>query len=190
MHGAVAVKIARPGEREMLEDEGKIYNAFPRKLQEGCSQTPIPPVVPKFYGYYVPSLAEFDGKAYDELNDEEKDHVRCMINRISPILLLEQCGEQFSGTVGGADREKIAALLSHLHDANFVQGSMYKRNIVMQPGPLTLPQTQRSLREPSFRIIDFGRGKCCNPKVNYVNKEDWVDEAEHERNKVVEWTLR
>jgi hypothetical protein len=47
----------------------------------------------------------------------------------------------------------------NLHNAGFLQGSVYPRNILMQPGPLTLPPSKRSLASPSFRIIDFGRGE-------------------------------
>ncbi len=43
---------------------------------------------------------------------------------------------------------------------DIVQGSFYVRNIMCQPGPLTLPPERRSYDTPSFRIIDFGRGKC------------------------------
>jgi hypothetical protein len=35
---------------------------------------------------------------------------------------------------------------------------MYERNVLVQPGPLTVPRANRSLDEPSYRIIDFGRG--------------------------------
>jgi hypothetical protein len=35
---------------------------------------------------------------------------------------------------------------------------MSPRNILFQPGPLHLPPSQRSLKDPSFRIIDLGRG--------------------------------
>ena len=43
---------------------------------------------------------------------------------------------------------------------DIVQGSFYVRNIMCQPGPLTLPPERRSYNTPSFRIIDFGRGEC------------------------------
>ena len=33
------------------------------------------------------------------------------------------------------------------------------RNVMIQPGPLTLPPELRSFRSPSFRLIDFGRGE-------------------------------
>ncbi|KAI9511040.1 hypothetical protein F5148DRAFT_437005 [Russula earlei] len=108
MRGAVAVKLAKAprSDRRMLGGEGRIYNVFPRKLQEGCSQTPIPvpPVVPKFYGYYAPSLAEFDGQAHDELNDEGGYPNRHMTASMSPILLLEQFGKPISAKdIYGAD---------------------------------------------------------------------------------------
>ena len=45
----------------------------------------------------------------------------------------------------------------NLHNAGFLQGSIYPRNMLIQPGPLTLPPSERSLASPSFRIIDFGR---------------------------------
>lgn len=56
--------------------------------------------------------------------------------------------------------DMVANLFRRLHDAKFYQGSVYPRNVVMQPGPLTLPPAERSYDSPSFRIIDFGRGEC------------------------------
>jgi len=47
----------------------------------------------------------------------------------------------------------------NLHNAGFLQGSVYPRNVLIQPGPLTLPPSERSLASPSFRIIDFGRAE-------------------------------
>ena len=52
------------------------------------------------------------------------------------------------------------SLLLRLHHMDIVQGSFYVRNIMCQPGPLTLPPEKRSYDHPSFRIIDFGRGEC------------------------------
>jgi hypothetical protein len=57
-------------------------------------------------------------------------------------------------------RSECYSLLLRLHHADFLQQSLYKRNILMQPGPLTKPLSQRSIKTPSFRIIDFGRGEC------------------------------
>jgi len=47
----------------------------------------------------------------------------------------------------------------NLQNAGFLQGSIYPRNMLIQPGPLTLPPSERSLASPSFRIIDFGRAE-------------------------------
>ena len=70
-------------------------------------------------------------------------------------------------------------LMHRLHAAGFTQGSFYERNILVQPGPLTLPSPKRLHGNPSYRIIDFGRGK--SPKVNFESIEDWTTEAEGER---------
>jgi len=95
MHGAVAVKLAmeEDSERKMLLNEAKIYNAFPQMLQEGSSHAP--PTVPKFYGYYVPSLEAFDGYADDaKFSEKEREYIRTMLEYITPILLLEACGKE------------------------------------------------------------------------------------------------
>jgi len=55
-------------------------------------------------------------------------------------------------------RRKCWCILQRLHLAGFAQGSFYERNILVQPGPLSLPPSQRSGNSPSYRIIDFGRG--------------------------------
>lgn len=91
----VAAKSAfsRPSARELLQNEAKIYNWFPKHLMEDwCGYNhvspvkdpvPVRPVVPKFYGYYVP-VRVVDGK--EVLCDEIKDFR-------SPILLMEECGQ-------------------------------------------------------------------------------------------------
>ena len=100
---AVAVKYSPSphAEREMLLEEAKVYNAFPRDLQDGDI-----PVVPKFYGYYAPSTEAFDrddscdddgGNDYG-VDEEEWKSVRRVIKEITPILLLEACGKQVSTT--------------------------------------------------------------------------------------------
>ena len=40
-----------------------------------------------------------------------------------------------------------------------------------QPGPLTLPPERRSYDTPSFRIIDFGRGKSWDWELDQDPKE-------------------
>ena len=56
-------------------------------------------------------------------------------------------------------RTECFSLLLRLHHYKITQGSFYVRNIMVQPGPLTVPPEQRSFDCPSFRIIDFGRGR-------------------------------
>lgn len=41
--------------------------------------------------------------------------------------------------------------------AGFIQESFYARNVLVQPGPSTHPLDQRSLKTPSFRVVDFSR---------------------------------
>lgn len=78
-------------EREIFRNEAEIYDAFPRRLQEGWSHGP--PAVPKFYGYYVPSLKPFDKYLDDEKFPENYKNYLRLFERVSPILLLEPCGE-------------------------------------------------------------------------------------------------
>jgi hypothetical protein len=93
VRGAVAVKLSNPHDdaRKMLLNEAKIYNAFPHDLQGGDV-----PVVPKFYGCYMPCIEISDwvnnGNGSGNLDKEEwtrKTMPKCMI---APILLMEACG--------------------------------------------------------------------------------------------------
>ena len=73
----------------------------------------------------------------------------------------------------------IGSLLKRLHKANFVQGSMYERNVLVQPGPLNVPPADRSFSEPSYRIIDFGRGLGLG--INRSSLQDIKSEVETEQ---------
>ncbi|KAJ7113014.1 hypothetical protein C8R44DRAFT_882050 [Mycena epipterygia] len=80
--------------------------------------------------------------------------------RMSPILLLEECGSPIVPAKFTDDaRSECYSQALRLHYADFTQGSFYERNILVQPGPLTVAPSARSDRTPSFRIIDFGRGE-------------------------------
>jgi len=80
----VVAKTAFPDheDRLLFHNEGKIFSGFPRHLsEEWCGYNmisplswpvPVGPVVPKFYGYYMPT-----GRKKDTM---------------SPILLMEECG--------------------------------------------------------------------------------------------------
>jgi hypothetical protein len=103
-HVSVAAKLAFSfkGDRELLDNEGKMYGAFPEHLmEEWCGYNlvtplrhpvPVGAVVPKFYGYYVPV-------AGPEVMAEEVKRKHCYdyddytaVADDSPILLLEECG--------------------------------------------------------------------------------------------------
>lgn len=70
------------GDRRLLHNEAKIFGSFPRHFsEEWCGYNMVPPLswpvpvgplVPKFYGYYLPT-------------GEHR-------NTLSPILLMEECG--------------------------------------------------------------------------------------------------
>jgi hypothetical protein len=72
----------RSEHRSLFHNEARVFSSFPKHLsEEWCGYNVIPPlswpvpvgaVVPKFYGYYVPT-------------GEKKD-------ALSPILLMEECG--------------------------------------------------------------------------------------------------
>ena len=92
--------------RHLLNREAKIYNTFSRHSSEDwCGFNPAGPVVPKFYGYYVPVEME-DGK--EVLRDDEKDY-----ESPSPILLMEECGKPVKPEKFTADQRyvSIAALV-------------------------------------------------------------------------------
>ncbi len=72
-------------------------------------------------------------------------------------------------------------MYKRLHDARFVQNSVYPRNILVQPGPLTHPRAERSLENPSFRLIDFGRGEFFKNGESKSAKEALKDERKRVR---------
>ncbi|EMD36867.1 hypothetical protein CERSUDRAFT_35514, partial [Gelatoporia subvermispora B] len=150
-----------------LRREARMYGRFPRHIQqEYCGfqlirpiKHPVPtgPVVPKFYGYYVPTNEK--GEAVDNSYREVEENKDYTVKGPSPILLMEECGEPINpSTFSLDDRSECYSLVLRLHRAGFIQNSFYTRNILMQRGPLTVPPSERSHRTPSFRIIDFGRG--------------------------------
>ncbi len=56
---------------------------------------------------------------------------------------------------------------------------MYRRNVLVQPGPLSVPRANRSLDEPSYRIVDFGRGSSLG--INVFSLKDLKRYAESEQ---------
>ena len=56
-------------------------------------------------------------------------------------------------------RKECFALYKYLHDAGFAQLSPDPADVLVQPGPLTVPPAERTLECPSFRLVDFGRAR-------------------------------
>ncbi len=73
----------------MLTNEAEFYDSFPDALQ-GCDPS-SPPIVPKFYGYYLLSLESINHYTEDESTvlHDVLDFLLCL----TPMLLLEYCGE-------------------------------------------------------------------------------------------------
>ncbi|KAF8955672.1 hypothetical protein BDZ97DRAFT_1856164 [Flammula alnicola] len=169
----VAAKLSIEGD-EHLQREAESYQAFPRHFFEHWSgyniikplkePVPVGPLVPQFYGYYV-------------MDEEIKNTVGAAagsdatMNRtpqyLSPILLLEDCGEQIDpGELSVDDQTECASLIYRFHEAGWLHGSIARRNIVRQPGPLSAWPMQRISnmlshgglgKNWSYRLIDFGR---------------------------------
>ncbi|THH09022.1 hypothetical protein EW146_g8805 [Bondarzewia mesenterica] len=186
---SVACKMAHALTREarrLLRNEGDIYNSFPKHLQEEwCGLNVLPPlrtpvpvaaVVPKFYGYYKPVYEE--GKFVDQ-DEGMREEIRRCIEGLSPILLVEHCGQPIESecsTFTTDDKISCYSLLRRLHLNDYVHHSFYQRNLLVQPGPLTVPPAQRSLRNPSYRVIDFGRTERRDG-LGSLDSNRWVDDA-------------
>ena len=80
-----------------------------------------------------------------------------------------------------ARRTECFSLMLRLNHLNIIQGSFYVRNVLVQPGPLTAPPERRSRAHPSFRIIDFGRGRVWGAEVS---KERWEGMTKERRAEV------
>ncbi|KAJ7618438.1 hypothetical protein FB45DRAFT_755663 [Roridomyces roridus] len=170
----VVAKVAVPRleAREFLHHEAAIYTEFPEYLTQDFTgyalvpglkyPVPVGAVVPKFYGYYLPA---------------EDGYTVGTIARPSPILLLEDCGSPVDPqTLSHDDKAECFSLFLRLHLSGFLQKSAFRKNILVQPGPLTAPPQDRSTDTPSFRLIDFGRA-VRRPKGN---QKDWLDDKETE----------
>ncbi|KAI0819896.1 hypothetical protein BC628DRAFT_1423422 [Trametes gibbosa] len=166
----VAAKLAysKCSAHNLLRNEARAYDAFPKHIQqEYCgyhivpqSRFPVPvvPIVPKFYGYYLPTNDR--GDVLDSHHSKCSEARPCNVDWPSPILLMEECGSPVEPAKFTIDqRTECFSLIQRLHFLEIIQGSFYVRNIMIQPGPLTAPPAARSFDSPSFRIIDFGRGE-------------------------------
>ncbi|KAH9848141.1 hypothetical protein C2E23DRAFT_740245 [Lenzites betulinus] len=179
----VAAKLAynRCSAHNLLRNEAKIYDSFPKHIQkEYCGYNivpqcryPVPAVaiVPKFYGYYLPVNER--GDVLDNHHRGCSESRPCVTSWPSPILLMEECGKPVEPAKFTVDqRTECFSLIQRLHHLEIIQGSFYVRNIMVQPGPLTAPPAARSYDTPSYRIIDFGRGETW---------ETWQGKSDRER---------
>ncbi|KAI0308994.1 hypothetical protein OF83DRAFT_1021278, partial [Amylostereum chailletii] len=80
---------------------------------------------------------------------------------LSPILLLEGCGQSTDQLrryrPSHVEQNTVSSLLLRLYAEKYIHHSLASRNVVEQPGPLSLPPDCRRKCIPSLRIIDFGR---------------------------------
>ncbi|KNZ76234.1 hypothetical protein J132_11104 [Termitomyces sp. J132] len=175
---------------EHLVREAANYESFEKHMFQHWSgfnvlppmHDPIPvgALVPQFYGYYVPE-SEFDDEDEDEENTEGNDED---LGYLSPILLLEDCGSPVDPKELTYDQKNEAlSLIYRFHCAGWAHGSIYPRNIVIQPGPISAPPSLRSNEDPSFRLIDFGRSYQCKDEHGHV-RPDWRGDRCHEESSV------
>lgn len=138
----------------------------------------LPPIVPKFFGHYSPLDLVYGGTYFRYHEDCYRDS-RCTVKWHTRLLLMEECGEPIDVDEMNLEQwcvhlaravlfdtyalphvrsEACYGLFERLHAEGFVQGSAFARNVLTQPGPLSLPREERLSASPSFRIVDFGRG--------------------------------
>ncbi|KAJ7811684.1 hypothetical protein B0H14DRAFT_2378187, partial [Mycena olivaceomarginata] len=197
----VAAKTGFSGEeaRRLLRNEGKIYGAFPKHLQEDwCGLNLVAPithpvpahaVVPR---YYVPVMEDVERarQGADALRLFRTSPSFKAWHQRSPILLLEECGEPILPHKFTADeRSECFSLALRLHYAEFTQNSFYVRNILRQPGPLTVAPSARSDKTPSFRIIDHGRGEHWPFQLEAAKKENEERRWKRKKYSTERWAL-
>ncbi|OSD00997.1 hypothetical protein PYCCODRAFT_1459906 [Trametes coccinea BRFM310] len=194
----VAAKLAFPQctAHTLLHNEARTYATFPKHMQEEyCGYNVVPPchypvpvgpIVPKFYGFYLP--VGDDGEIVDDQARVGRKHRMCYEDRacqvpwVSPILLLEECGNPVKPRKFTVDqRTECFSQVLRLHDLGIQQGSFYVRNILIQPGPLSAPPTQRTFDRPSFRIIDFGRARVLRDMLERACAEEAREAEERKR---------
>ncbi|KAI0634601.1 hypothetical protein C8Q77DRAFT_1056000 [Trametes polyzona] len=165
---AVVAKLAKGDCRShhLLKQEGRAYAMAGPHLaaQEREDKDEQGPVVPRFYGLYVPVDAA--GRMLYGTHPECDGYVHadCKVEWPSPILLMEDCGVPIdTDELKYADRQACWSLVNRLHDAGIAHGAVHARNILVQPGPLNIPRDERTLATPSFRLISLGRAELLWP---------------------------
>ncbi|KAF8799148.1 hypothetical protein BYT27DRAFT_7121604 [Phlegmacium glaucopus] len=181
----VAAKISIQGDHH-LGREAEMYQAFPRHFFEHWSgfnlvkplkePTPVCPLVPQFYGHYVPDKDPEESGSESASDSNSQSSLPQRRRYLSPILLLENCGSQLdSNLLTLDDQSEAASLVFRFHDAGWFHGSIAKRNILVQRGPLSefpvIRDRNRYARGGhgvgwSFRLIDFGRSADISNAVS------------------------
>jgi hypothetical protein len=170
-------------------------NKVPR-LNDLC---PVGALVPQFYGYYVPQLKEDEEKGSALLSSGAKMQINVLEEEskvkqgyLSPILLLEDCGTcikkcDLSHDEGCVNLVLPVAMPGMLtfpipgtkwlpsSTVSTKQGGHTRRNILVQPGPITTHSSQRNTTEQgnnSFRLIDFGRSVKKLDTTSKLHREE------------------
>ncbi|KAI0672153.1 hypothetical protein C8Q78DRAFT_971466 [Trametes maxima] len=173
---AVVAKTAKANCRShyLLRNEGRAYSTMPLALSGRFGPAPsssTPPtdvdaaVIPRFYGLYIP--VDSQGKKLCGCHQECDGyiHADCPVDWATPILLMEDCGAPVDlGRMKKAERKQCWSLVDRLHESGVAHGSAHPRNILVQPGPFSLPRSERSMATPSFRIASFGRTEVLWPR--------------------------
>ncbi|KAF4581492.1 hypothetical protein EYR38_002821 [Pleurotus pulmonarius] len=192
---AVAVKMGFPtrGARSLLAHEAGVYNQIfgeanavgsdeaddsaERSNKDSGVPVPVGAVVPKLFGYYVPTdeaeaaikstateatqtrREDPDGDEYWRYSSYDEDELNEPAETtLSPILLLEDCGTPIKPhEMHIDDRTECLSFLVRLYLEDMSHSSFYPRNIMVQPGPLSSAPKDRTMQHPSFRLIDLGR---------------------------------
>ncbi|KAJ8087156.1 hypothetical protein PM082_005984 [Marasmius tenuissimus] len=137
MRVMVTAKLSKRGDRHLAQ-EALNYQRFDKSFSEHWGgynmchpiKEPVPcgAIAPAFYGYYVHD--EEVGRR-DEDGDEKMDNP----GFLSPLLLLEDCGQPIEpGQLSKDDRIECAGLLERFHHLGWEHGSFYPRNILVRKG--------------------------------------------------------
>lgn len=193
----VCAKLSIQGDLHLAR-EAENYQAFPSYFFEHWNgynlvypiydPTPCGALV-QFYGYYVPQ-GGFEPVAVDaaisdpgrtsDSASSTNSAPRLPTDYISPILLLEHCGQPVNvDDMNKDEKQACAALCMMFLNGDWFHGSLYERNVVVQPGPITEWPAFRGMdrRQLSFRLIDFGRadrlGKTGD-HLEYIRQKEEV----------------
>ncbi|KAF8955690.1 hypothetical protein BDZ97DRAFT_259558 [Flammula alnicola] len=183
-----------------LANEANNYQRFPKHFFEHYTgynvirpilePVPLGPLVPQYYGHYVVDEEEYKpARANDEAGPTDTNPRKYL----SPILLVEKCGIPIEpAELSIDDKQECASLVYRFHEASWIHGSVAKRNILRQPGPLSQWPVQRMFNNYdrggygvgwSFRLIDFGRSS----DTRHVEARKSNDMIRTDAQKITNW---